>query len=116
MQKLVSDEDFKDAIIEGLRQRDPEIDLVRAVDAGLSGFKDNQLLSWATDEGRIILSHDRKTMIPFASQRIAAGEPMAGLIVVSQHCPISRAIDDILLSLARYADEGWQDRIVTIPI
>jgi hypothetical protein len=55
-------------------------------------------------------------MMPDASQRIAAGEPMTGLIVVGQNCPIRRAIDDILLALACYADEGWQNRIVTIPI
>jgi hypothetical protein len=63
-----------------------------------------------------MLSHDRKTMVPYAAQCISAGTRMTGLILVSMDCLTQRAIDDILLALAWYADEGWQDRLVTIPL
>jgi predicted nuclease of predicted toxin-antitoxin system len=116
MKRLVSDEDFNLPILRGLLQSDPNIDLVRVVDVGLSAIKDPVLLAWAATQGRIVLSHDRKTMYPDARWRIANGELMTGLILVSQNCPTRRAIEEILLTLEWYAEEGWQNRIVTLPL
>jgi hypothetical protein len=116
MKRLVSDENFSGPILSGLMRRDAEIDVVRVVDAALSGVRDTALLGWAAANKRVILSHDRKTMLPDAARRIAAGDSMEGLILVGQNCPINQAIEEILLNLECYAEEGWQNRIVTIPL
>jgi hypothetical protein len=40
---------------------------------GLSGTEDPALLEWAAGAGRILLTHDRRTVPRFASDRLAAG-------------------------------------------
>ena len=58
MLRLLSDENFHGDIVRGLRRRFSELDLVRVQDAGLSGIDDPALLSWASKENRILLTHD----------------------------------------------------------
>jgi len=116
VKKLVSDEDFDARILEGLLLRKPGLDLVRVTESELRGVKDPDLLAWSAEQDRILLSHDRKSMVPDAKARIAAGETMAGLILVSQTCPIGQAIDEILLVLECYPDEQWANYIESIPL
>jgi len=41
MLRLLSDEDVHDDIIRGLRRREPNLDIIRAVDVGLGQRPDN---------------------------------------------------------------------------
>src|SRR5260370_41687966 len=66
--------------IRGLRRRLPEIDLVRAQDALPEGMSDPDVLSCAAAENRVLITNDRNTMLGFSYQRVAAGDPMPGLI------------------------------------
>jgi uncharacterized protein (DUF433 family) len=75
MLRLASDADVHGEIIRGLRRRLPEIDLVRAQDALPAGTPDLAVLAWAAAEGRVLITNDRNTMVGFAYQRVAAGEP-----------------------------------------
>jgi hypothetical protein len=61
-------------------------------------------LAWAAVERRVLITNDRNTMIGFAYQRVAAAEPVTGLIVTTNEQSIGSAIDDILL-IARYMRE-----------
>lgn len=111
MLRLASDADVHGDIIRGLR-RLPDIDLARAQDALLEGTVDTDVLSWAAAENRVLITNDRKTMIGFAYQRVAAGEPVPGLIATTNEQPIGEAIDDILL-VAEYMREGEiRDQVV----
>ncbi len=40
----------------------PDLDIKRVQDTGLAGVDDPNVLSWAADEGRIIVTHDRRTI------------------------------------------------------
>jgi predicted nuclease of predicted toxin-antitoxin system len=104
MLRLASDADVHGEIIRGLRRRLPEIDLVRAQDALGEGTSDPEILAWAAVERRVLITNDRNTMIGFAYQRVAAAEPVTGLIVTTNEQSIGSAIDDILL-IARYMRE-----------
>lgn len=99
---LATDEDFNNHILRGLLRRRPEIDIVRVQDAGLRGKPDPEILEWAAAEGRVLLTHDVTTMIQYAYDRIAAGLPMLGILVVSQETPIGLAIEEILF-IAEYS-------------
>ena len=66
MLRLVSDENFNDPIVRGLFHRLPEMDLVRVYDEGMARIKDPDLLAWAAEKGRIVVTHDCNTMIGFA--------------------------------------------------
>ena len=105
MLRLASDADVHGAILRGLRRRQPNIDLVRAQDALPEGAPDSELLSWAAAENRVLITNDRNTMIGFAYRRVAAGEPVPGLIVTTNEQPVGSAINDILL-LTEYMPEA----------
>ncbi len=70
MAKFLADEDFNNRIVRGLSRRLPVLDLVRAQNVGLLEHHDTEVLAWAAQEGRIILTHDAATMIDFAYRRI----------------------------------------------
>src|SRR5205807_4227876 len=116
MLRLASDADVHGDILRGLRRRRPDIDLVRAQDALPEGTPDPEVLAWAAAENRILLTNDRNTMVGFAYQRVAAGEPMAGLIATTNEQSIGSAIDDILL-VAEYMpeDEIKEQVVVFLP-
>jgi hypothetical protein len=106
--RLLSDENFNGDIVRGLLRRRPEIDLLRVQDVGLSGAQDPPILEWAAHAGRIILTHDLKTVPRYAYERVQAGLPMPGVFAVPRSVPLARAIDDILL-LADCSREGeWE--------
>ena len=112
MLRLASDADVHGEILRGLRRRLPEIDLVRAQDALPEGTPDPEVLAWAAAENRILISNDRNTMVGFAYQRVAAGEPIPGLIVTTNEQSIGSAIVDILLSAECMPEEEMKNQIV----
>lgn len=116
MLKLATDEDFSGPLISGLLRAEPALDIRRVVDAGLAGHKDDELLSWAAQEGRILLSRDVNTMIACAKRRVLAGMPMPGLFVVTQQ-HVSRELIDQLLLYSLAAEEGdFECQIVYFPV
>ena len=95
--KFLTDEDFDNRILRGLLRYRSTLDLVRVQDVGLSGATDPQILHWAAQENRILLTHDFRTMPQHVAQAIAAGFSLAGVVVVPQSIAIGAAIQDILL-------------------
>ncbi len=47
MIRLAADENFNNDIVRGLLRRNPDLDVVRIQDVGLSGANDPTLLDWA---------------------------------------------------------------------
>ena len=116
MLRMAADEDFNNRILRGLIRRQPELDIVRVQEAGLSAKSDPEILEWAAMETRVLLTHDVTTMKKYADNRIAAGLPMPGVFVVSQEIPIGQAIEEILL-IAEYSLEGeWEGQIRFLPL
>ena len=109
---LASDADVNGEIIRGLRRRQPEIDLVRVQDTLPEGTPDPEVLAWAAGENRILLTNDRKTMVGFAFQRVAAGESLPGVIATTAEQSVGSAIDDILLIAEFMPEEEIRDQIV----
>jgi hypothetical protein len=97
MLRLATDADVHGDLIRGLRRHWPGIDLVRVQDALPEGTADPGVLAWAAEQGRIVITNDRNTMVGFAYQRVAAGKPQPGLIVTTNSQSIGSAIRDILL-------------------
>ena len=62
MLKLFANENFDNTVVRGLLQRNPNIDLVRVQDVGLSRENDPTILAWAAQENRVLLTHDVATI------------------------------------------------------
>ena len=113
---LAADENFNNNIIRGLLRRQPDLDIVRIQDVGLSGADDPTVLEWAAQEGRVLLTHDVSTITKYAYERVRAGQPMSGVFEVNRNIPISRVLEDILL-LAEYSLDGeWESQVRYLPL
>lgn len=116
MIRFALDEDFNENIVDGFSARVGPVDILDAKDAGMRGASDEEVLEWAARQGRVLLSHDRQTLVPKAGDRIKAGLPMPGLIVMPQQRSMGRCIDD-LVDIFTYEDaEMWDYRIEHLPL
>ncbi len=73
MLRFVADENINNNIVRGLLRRQPELDLVRIQDVGLTSANDPIVLEWAAQEGRVLLTHDVGTITQYAYERIEVG-------------------------------------------
>jgi hypothetical protein len=114
--RLASDADVNGDLLRGLLRRRPDLDLVRSQDVLPRGTPDPDILAWAAAEGRVLITNDRNTMVGFAYQRVAGGEPVPGVIATTNEQGIGAAINDILV-IAEYMpeDEIRQQVVVFLP-
>ena len=116
MLRLLADENFNGDIVRGLLLRQPDLDLVRVQDVGLAGVDDPDILSWAAENNRIVLTHDRATVSDYAYERVAAGQEMAGVFILNDRFPVGQAIDEILLMVACSEQAEWSGRAIHVPL
>ncbi len=116
MLRVAADENFNSGIVRALLRRNPDLDIVRVQDVGLSGADDPTILQWAAQEGRMLLTHDVSTLTRYAYERVKAGKPMPGVFEVSRQVPTGVAIEDILL-IAECGLEGeWEGQVRYLPL
>jgi hypothetical protein len=63
MLAVLADENFNQRILRGLKLRLNQLDAIAAQGAGLCGVSDPDLLAWVPDRRRVVLTHDRQTMV-----------------------------------------------------
>lgn len=110
-----ADADLNQAIVTGVLRREPTIDFQTANAAGLEGVKDADVLAIAAKQGRILVSHDRKTM-PIEFAEFIVNSRSAGIIIVSRKSPMELIIEELLLIWAASSAEEWVDRIAKLPL
>ena len=116
MLKVAADENFNNDILRGVLRLNPDIDIVRIQDTPMYQAPDPAVLAWAAQEGRILLTHDVKTMTRFAYERVVQGLPMPGVFEVSLEVPIGLAIEEILI-LVECGQEGeWAGQVRYLPL
>ena len=116
MLRLLADENFNGDIVRGLLLRQPDLDIVRVQDVGLAGADDPDVLAWAAENNRIVLTYDRATMSDYAYERVAAGEAMAGVFILNDRFPVGLAIEEILQMAACTEQAEWCGRAVHLPL
>jgi hypothetical protein len=114
--RLGADENFNNDIIRGLIRRKPDVDIVRVQDVGLSGADDPDVLKWAADQGRVLVTHDVSTLSKYAYERVAAGESMPGVFEVAIDLSIARTIDDLLLIVECSVEGEWEGQVRYLPL
>jgi hypothetical protein len=113
--RFQADADFNHKIVVGLRRREPAVDIINAHEGGVVGVPDPEVLTMAAESGRILVSHDRKTM-PSYFTRFRKTRSSPGIIIVSQNLDIGAAIEDLLLIWTATDAEEWAERIGFVPI
>jgi predicted nuclease of predicted toxin-antitoxin system len=87
--KFLADANFSRGIIKGLRRREPLVDFQTAEEANLSGKPDFEVLEIAASQGRVLVTHDRKTM-PGAFGAFATERQSSGILNCSAESSCSR--------------------------
>ena len=96
-------------------RRLPEINFETAYEAGLEEASDPELLSFAAKEGYLLVTHDRKTM-PRHFGALIESQKSAGVLIISQSCEISRAIEELILVWEASEAEEYTNLIRPIPL
>jgi len=116
MIRFLADEDFDNRILRGLLRRLPHLDITRVQDVGLQSAHDTEVLAFAAEANRVLLTHDVRTMLEYTNQRINRGLPMPGVFAIPQTMPIGEAIEDLIL-IAEYSLENeWQGQVRFLPL
>jgi len=115
MVRYQADADLNQAIVTGVLRREPKIDFQAAFAAGLEGVKDPDVLVIASQQGRILVSHDRKTM-PSEFATFITSNQSSGIIIVSRKVPIEVVIGELLLIWAASSPQEWVNRIAKLPL
>lgn len=112
--RFQADADFNEDIVAGVLRREPRVDFQTAGEAGLRGLGDLQALAMAAKEGRILVSHDRKTM-PRHFADFLQSNSSPGLFIVSQKTDLLSAIEGLIFVWAASEAEEWVNTICAIP-
>ena len=116
MLRLLIDQDLDHVILRALLLRVQNLDVITAHQAGLSNVSDPNLIAWAAEEERIIITHDRRTMPYHAANRLARAEKVAGIIVVSRQLPVSQVINDLEIIVSCSDMIEWENVIKHLPL
>ena len=114
--RFLADNDLKDAIIRGVRRREPAVEFVPLRDLGLESRSDTDILDFAAHNNWLVVSHDVNTMTAEAFDRLAAGQAMSGLLLVHQREPINSVIDSLLLIWEASEAEEWVGQVCYLPL
>jgi predicted nuclease of predicted toxin-antitoxin system len=113
--RFQADADFNQIIVAAVLRRLPEAEFGSAVDAGLAGLGDLEVLALAARDGRLLVTHDKSTM-PAHFGEFIAGATSPGVIVVAQSLPVSRVLEDLTLIWSASEPAEWTNRIVYLPL
>lgn len=116
MIRILADQNFNGRILRGLKERIPELDCIATYEIGIGAYSDSELLAWAANENRVILTHDAKTFPIFAYARMTKGKKMSGVIVVSDQISICKAIADLELIILGNFENEWENNVTRIPL
>ncbi|HVN81630.1 MAG TPA: DUF5615 family PIN-like protein [Terriglobia bacterium] len=113
--RFLADADFNADIVAAVLRREPVVDFKTANEAGLQGLDDVQVLALAAREGRILVTHDRKTM-PRHFAKFVEEQVCPGVLVVSNKASIHSVAEDLLLIWLASEAEEWKNLICAVPL
>lgn len=113
--RFQADADFNEDIVSGVLRRVPEIDFQTANEAGFESLGDYEILAIAANDGRILVSHDRKTM-PIHFGTFIETNTSRGVFIVQQDAAIVRVIEDLILIWSASEAEEYINSIRTLPL
>jgi hypothetical protein len=113
--RFQADNDLKFAIVKAVRRREPSVEFVSAQQSQLDGIDDPEVLERAAADGRVLVSHDRRTMLRHFHDRLKAGKSSPGLLIVAQDAPIADVVEALVILSAVADPEDLRDQAFHVP-
>lgn len=114
MVPLLLDENFNSEAWASLRS-DPGVDVVRVQDLGLRTASDETIVEWASQNGRVLVTHDARTIPKLIKQRIFDGVSSRGVFLFSPFCAIGVMVNELKLMSACSDIDDWDDQVQFLP-
>ncbi|MFS0519106.1 DUF5615 family PIN-like protein [Nostoc sp. UIC 10607] len=112
--RFQADADLRQAIVTGTIRRQPNLDFQSAHTALLEGKKDSEVLAIAAQDGRVLVTHDRRTM-PAEFGEFIMSKTSSGILILSQNLSVSDAIEALILVWEASTAEEWANQMMSIP-
>lgn len=113
--RFQADASLRYRIVAATIRREPTLDFASASQAGLAGLPDPEVLAISAKAGRILVTHDFRTMPKHFADFLEAG-PSPGVLLVPQRMPAPVAVEQLILIWAASAPEEWVNRICRLPL
>jgi hypothetical protein len=114
--RFQADNDLKRIIVDATLRREPGIDFQTALAAGLDNPDGELVLRRASEQGRILVSHDKRTMPPQLAPFNARGGDRPGvLLVIPQHAPVRIVAETLIHIWADNRQGEWAKLVPKIP-
>ncbi len=113
--RFQADADLNQIIVTATLRREPVVDFQSSTGAGLKGLTDREVLGLAAQQGRILVTHDRKTM-PTQFANFINNSQSAGVLIVSKKLPSNAIVEELLLIWEASSPAEWINRIAKIPL
>ncbi len=113
--RFQADADLNQIIVLATVRREPSIDFQTAAAASLKSLDDREVLEMAAREGRVLVTHDHKTM-PWHFSEFISGTTSPGLLIVPQHLAVATVVDDLRLIWVATEAEEWVNRVSFLPL
>ena len=112
---FLADANFDLVILSAVKRREPDFDFQTAHEAGLAGLADPDVLAVAAQSGRVLLTHDVRTMPRYFASFIEE-QISSGVLLIPQSLPRRDVVEDLLLLWIAMDSEEWNNRIMSLPL
>ena len=111
-----ADNDLNQLIVAATYRKEPGIDFQTAQKAQRDNLDDKTVLQRTAAEGRILVTHDKRTMPRHLAAFLEEGNNSPGiLVVIPQDAPLRSVVETLVLIWADNKPEDWQNAITIIP-
>ena len=94
--RFLADADLHPGIVKGICARNPEVDFKISQSVLPEGARDPEVLAFAAENNRVLVSHDVNTM-PRHFREFTGARTSPGLILIPQQLGIGAAVEELLL-------------------
>lgn len=114
--RFQADNDLNRLIVAATLRREPSIDFQTAQSAQLDSLDDETVLARAASEGRILVTHDKRTMPKYFAAFLAKGNRSPGvLLVIPQDVRLRTVADNLVLIWLDDRPDDWENALTIIP-
>jgi hypothetical protein len=115
MLRLLADTSLNHHLLTACRRRSKTIDFLSATKARIEGLSHNELLHYAADEDRILVTHDIHMLPGHFKTYLESGAFSPGVFLIHPQTPIADATAWLELASLASDHTDWQDQILEIP-